>query len=131
MYNANLKKRKLYYNFEIIVVDDGSTDDCMDSIRDVVDQRIRIFHQENSGKEGAGARVRRGHQEQAAGEGHGLAKEAKEGRAGERRGAVDPVGGDTPERESSASSWGVISKFILNKKITIISSLLWFCEWSR
>lgn len=39
-----------YQNLEILIVDDGSTDDCMDSIRDVVDQRIRIFHQENSGK---------------------------------------------------------------------------------
>lgn len=39
-----------YSNLEILIIDDGSTDGCMDSINDIEDYRIRIITQENSGK---------------------------------------------------------------------------------
>lgn len=39
-----------YSNLEIIILDDGSTDGCMESIQDINDQRVNIFHQENAGK---------------------------------------------------------------------------------
>ena len=42
-----------YRNLEILVVDDGSTDGCVDSIRDLEDSRIRILRQENAGKAAA------------------------------------------------------------------------------
>ena len=39
-----------YSNLEILIVNDGSTDGCMDSIADINDSRIRIITQKNSGK---------------------------------------------------------------------------------
>jgi len=36
-------------NIEIIIVDDGSTDGCIDTIKDISDPRIQIIHQENKG----------------------------------------------------------------------------------
>ncbi len=39
-----------YSNLEILIIDDGSTDGCMDSIADLKDSRIRIVSQKNSGK---------------------------------------------------------------------------------
>lgn len=42
-----------YRNIEILIVDDGSTDDCMNSISDLDDSRIRVIRQENRGKPAA------------------------------------------------------------------------------
>lgn len=42
-----------YQNFEIIVVDDGSTDDSMDIVNSLNDSRLRVFSQPNSGVERA------------------------------------------------------------------------------
>jgi len=39
-----------YSNLEILIVDDGSTDHCMDSIARLNDSRIRIMTQENAGR---------------------------------------------------------------------------------
>jgi glycosyltransferase involved in cell wall biosynthesis len=40
-----------YPNLELIIVDDGSTDGCMESISDLVtDNRLRVFQQANQGK---------------------------------------------------------------------------------
>lgn len=39
-----------FKNLQIIVVNDGSTDNCIDTIKDIVDQRLTILHQPNSGK---------------------------------------------------------------------------------
>ncbi|WP_454618217.1 glycosyltransferase family A protein [Bradyrhizobium cenepequi] len=40
-----------YKNLDILIVDDGSTDGCFDSIQDLlVDKRIRVIHQANSTK---------------------------------------------------------------------------------
>lgn len=38
-----------YSNIEIIIVDDGSTDNCIDSIADIRDSRLRLLTQKNSG----------------------------------------------------------------------------------
>jgi len=39
-----------YSNLEILIIDDGSTDGCMDSIADLNDSRISIITQKNTGK---------------------------------------------------------------------------------
>ncbi len=39
-----------YSNLEVLIIDDGSTDGCMDTIADLKDSRIRIVSQKNSGK---------------------------------------------------------------------------------
>lgn len=38
-----------YKDFELIVVDDGSTDDSYDIVENIHDSRIRLIHQENGG----------------------------------------------------------------------------------
>jgi len=38
-----------YQNFEVIIVDDGSTDDGADNVRKILDTRIRIIQQKNQG----------------------------------------------------------------------------------
>lgn len=42
-----------YRNFEIIIIDDGSTDDTVNIVSDYQDDRIRLFHQNNSGSAAA------------------------------------------------------------------------------
>jgi glycosyltransferase involved in cell wall biosynthesis len=42
-----------YHHLEILIVDDGSTDGCMNCISDLVDARIRIIRQTNKGKPAA------------------------------------------------------------------------------
>jgi len=42
-----------YSNLEILIIDDGSTDHCMDTIADLNDPRIRVISQENAGKAAA------------------------------------------------------------------------------
>ena len=42
-----------YSNLEMLIIDDGSTDGCMDSIADLNDSRIRIIIQKNAGKAAA------------------------------------------------------------------------------
>lgn len=39
-----------YSNLEILIIDDGSTDDCMGSIANLKDLRMRVISQENCGK---------------------------------------------------------------------------------
>lgn len=41
--------RQDYKDFEIVVVDDGSTDDSIDIVKKINDPRIKIVHQENKG----------------------------------------------------------------------------------
>lgn len=38
-----------YHEIEVIVVDDGSTDDCCSLLSDIQDKRLRIFRKENGG----------------------------------------------------------------------------------
>jgi glycosyltransferase involved in cell wall biosynthesis len=42
-----------YDNLDIILIDDGSTDECVATIRDIEDSRIRIVTQANSGRPAA------------------------------------------------------------------------------
>lgn len=42
-----------YSRIEVLIIDDGSTDGCMDSIANLSDPRIRRFHQANAGKPAA------------------------------------------------------------------------------
>lgn len=42
-----------YSDLEILIINDGSTDNCMDSIADINDSRIRIFDKENGGRSSA------------------------------------------------------------------------------
>ncbi|MCF7981086.1 MAG: glycosyltransferase [Pseudomonadales bacterium] len=42
-----------YKNLEILIVDDGSTDGCIDNLTRIKDSRVCIFTQENSGKSAA------------------------------------------------------------------------------
>ncbi|MDN4495147.1 glycosyltransferase family 2 protein [Ureibacillus aquaedulcis] len=41
--------KQTFSNFEIIVVNDGSTDDSLDQIKDITDSRLRIVSQKNAG----------------------------------------------------------------------------------
>lgn len=38
-----------YQNFEIVVINDGSTDSSVDAVKAIKDERIRLIHQENQG----------------------------------------------------------------------------------
>lgn len=38
-----------YQNFEIVVINDGSTDSSVDAVKSINDERVRIIHQENQG----------------------------------------------------------------------------------
>lgn len=38
-----------FQNFEIVIVNDGSTDSSVDEVQKVNDRRIRLFHQQNAG----------------------------------------------------------------------------------
>src|SRR5687767_11003972 len=39
-----------FTDFELIVVDDGSTDGSFEEIRDIADPRLRLIHQRNQGE---------------------------------------------------------------------------------
>lgn len=45
--------KQTYTNLEIIIINDGSTDGCLETIADIKDQRIRVLHQDNQGKAAA------------------------------------------------------------------------------
>ena len=61
VYNAGVHLRpsvlsvlhQSYKKLEVIIVDDGTTDGCIQSIEDLADVRIRYFHQNNAGKPAA------------------------------------------------------------------------------
>jgi glycosyltransferase involved in cell wall biosynthesis len=43
--------RQTYQNLDIVIIDDGSTDGCFESVQDLLrDRRIRVFHQTNATK---------------------------------------------------------------------------------
>lgn len=41
--------KQTYQSFEIIIIDDGSTDNSVEEVKKIADTRIRIIHQENAG----------------------------------------------------------------------------------
>lgn len=45
--------RQTYSNLEVIIVDDGSTDESLENIKDIIDKRVTVIHQKNSGKAAA------------------------------------------------------------------------------
>lgn len=61
VYNAGLYLRQsvesiinqTYKKIEIVIVDDGSTDNCISTIRGIEDSRISIYQQQNQGKANA------------------------------------------------------------------------------
>lgn len=42
-----------YRNLEIIIIDDGSTDNCISNISDIIDKRIKLIKQKNGGRASA------------------------------------------------------------------------------
>lgn len=40
---------QIFKDFELIVVDDGSTDDSIETLADILDSRLKIIHQDNRG----------------------------------------------------------------------------------
>ena len=42
-----------YHNWELIIIDDGSTDNTRDVVRSYNDNRIKYFYQENRGRSAA------------------------------------------------------------------------------
>jgi glycosyltransferase involved in cell wall biosynthesis len=42
--------RQSFTNIELLIIDDGSTDDSFSTLQDIDDPRVIIFHQKNSGK---------------------------------------------------------------------------------
>src|SRR5579872_5321061 len=38
-----------YENFELLIIDDGSTDDSLEYLKSIRDRRLRLIHQENRG----------------------------------------------------------------------------------
>ena len=49
VHTLNAVFKQEYLDFEVIIVDDGSTDNGGDNQQHFHDNRIRIFHQENQG----------------------------------------------------------------------------------
>lgn len=49
--NTILKDK--YSSYDIILVDDGSTDDSLKTLKKITDSRVRVFHQKNSGASAA------------------------------------------------------------------------------
>lgn len=41
--------KQSYQNFEIVIIDDGSTDNSIDAVKSIIDERIRLIHQKNQG----------------------------------------------------------------------------------